>query len=50
MLVRYVTEDEPVQTDIVAKLLGWQNKRAGCRDTITFDGKLAGKEGFCLLS
>ncbi|HEX7180531.1 MAG TPA: type II toxin-antitoxin system VapC family toxin [Thermoanaerobaculia bacterium] len=31
-------------------LIGWQNRQAGCADTVTFDGDLEGTPGFSLLS
>jgi predicted nucleic-acid-binding protein len=31
-------------------LLGRQNRRAGCRDTVTFDGTIAKTTGFTLLA
>ena len=30
-------------------LIGWQDRRAGCQDTVTFDRGLGGEEGFTLL-
>ncbi len=30
-------------------LIGWQNRQAGCEDTLTFDRKLARENGFTLL-
>jgi predicted nucleic-acid-binding protein len=38
------------QADFADYLVGWVNRRAGCRDTMTFDGGLRGREGFFLLS
>lgn len=31
-------------------LIGWQSWRAGCADTVTFDKKLDGDQGFTVLS
>jgi predicted nucleic-acid-binding protein len=36
--------------DFADYLIGWQNRRAGCEDTLTFDGDLEGSPGFTLLS
>jgi predicted nucleic-acid-binding protein len=30
-------------------LIGWQNRRAGCKETLTFDGGLDGAPGFTIL-
>jgi predicted nucleic-acid-binding protein len=35
--------------DFADYLLGWKNRDAGCRDTLTFDGKLREHEVFTLL-
>ncbi len=37
------------QGDFADYLIGQQNRRAGCDDTISFDGKLAGHPGFMIL-
>lgn len=36
--------------DFADYLVGWKNREAGCRDTLTFDGKLRGHENFFRLS
>jgi len=36
--------------DFADYLIGWQNRRAGCLDTLTFDGDLKGTPGFTALS
>jgi predicted nucleic-acid-binding protein len=38
------------QADFADYLLGWENREAGCRDTLSFDGHLRGHEGFSMLS
>jgi predicted nucleic-acid-binding protein len=38
------------RADFADYLLGWENREAGCRDTLTFDGPLSRHEGFFLLS
>jgi len=35
--------------DFADYLIGWQNRQAGCADTVTFDGKLKGALGYTLL-
>lgn len=35
--------------DFADYLIGWQNRRAGCLETLTFDGDLKGTPGFILL-
>jgi predicted nucleic-acid-binding protein len=37
------------RADFADYLLGWKNRAAGCRDTLTFDGKLRKHEVFTLL-
>lgn len=36
--------------DFADYLIGWQSRQAGCTDTVTFDGGLAGAPGFSLLT
>lgn len=36
--------------DFADYLLGWQNWKAGCRDTLTFDGALRRHQNFSVLS
>lgn len=38
------------RADFPDYLIGWLNQAAGCSDTVTFDGKLAGAEGFSVLA
>jgi predicted nucleic-acid-binding protein len=38
------------KADFADYLIGHQNRRAGCRDTLTFDVPLSKHEGFSLLS
>ena len=38
------------KADFPDYLLGWQNRQAGCGETVTFDRNLAEDEGFSLLS
>lgn len=38
------------RADFADYLIGWQNRQAGCSETLTFDGKLAGAPGFAVLS
>ena len=38
------------KADFADYLIGYQNRRAGCRDTLTFDVPLSKHEGFSLLS
>jgi predicted nucleic-acid-binding protein len=38
------------RADFPDYLIGWQNQSAGCEDTVTFDGKLSGAEGFTVLA
>jgi predicted nucleic-acid-binding protein len=38
------------KADFADYLLGWQNWRAGCRDTLTFDGGLRRHQNFSVLS
>jgi len=35
--------------DFADYLIGWQNQRAGCAETLTFDGALEGARGFTIL-
>jgi predicted nucleic-acid-binding protein len=35
--------------DFADYLIGWQNRQAGCSDTVTFDGKLGRTPGFAVL-
>jgi predicted nucleic-acid-binding protein len=36
--------------DFADYLIGWQNRQAGCAETVTFDRALEGTTGFSLLS
>ena len=38
------------RADFSDYLLGWVHRKAGCEETVTFDRKLRGKEGFSLLA
>ena len=38
------------RADFPDYLIGWLNRAAGCSDTVSFDGKLEGAEGFSVLS
>jgi len=38
------------RADFADYLIGWQNRQAGCSDTLTFDGKLEDTSGFVLLT
>ncbi len=50
-LVRYALEEyRQGRGDFADYLIGWQNRRAGCTDTITFDRKLKKASGFSFLS
>lgn len=50
-LVREALDDYRAgQADFADYLIGYQNQRAGCRDTLTFDRDLADSPGFALLS
>jgi predicted nucleic-acid-binding protein len=50
-LVRYALDEYwQGRGDFADYLIGWQNRRAGCTDTVTFDGKLKKAAGFTLLS
>ncbi len=49
-LVRYALEEyRQGRGDFADYLIGWQNRRAGCTDTVTFDGKLKKASGFTFL-
>jgi len=49
-LVRYALEEyRQGRGDFADYLIGWQNRRAGCTDTFTFDGKLKKAAGFAFL-
>ncbi len=37
------------RADFADYLIGWLNRSAGCSDTVSFDGKLDGAEGFSVL-
>ncbi|MFY9820841.1 MAG: type II toxin-antitoxin system VapC family toxin [Thermoanaerobaculia bacterium] len=50
-LVRQALDDfRHGEADFSDYLVGWVNRRAGCRETLTFDGDLRGHEGFSLLT
>ena len=38
------------RADFADYLVGWENREAGCRDTLTFDRPISKHEGFFLLS
>lgn len=38
------------RADFADYLVGWENREAGCRDTLTFDGEISKHEGFFRLS
>ncbi len=38
------------RADFADYLIGWQNRQAGCADTVTFDSKLEGTSGFARLT
>jgi predicted nucleic-acid-binding protein len=49
-LVRYALEEyRQGRGDFADYLIGWQNRRAGCTDTVTFDRKLKKASGFAFL-
>lgn len=49
-LVRYALEEyRQGRGDFADYLIGWQNRRAGCTDTVTFDSKLKKASGFTFL-
>jgi predicted nucleic-acid-binding protein len=49
-LVRYALEEyRQGRGDFADYLIGWQNRRAGCIDTVTFDRKLKKASGFAFL-
>lgn len=57
VLLRAILEDDPEhlpiavgRADFADYLVGWQNWKAGCRDTLTFDRKMRAQEGFLVLS
>jgi len=37
------------RADFADYLIGWQNRKAGCEDTVTFDGKLKNTPAFSVL-
>jgi len=37
------------KADFADYLIGWQNRKAGCSETLSFDGDLKGADGFHLL-
>ena len=50
-LVRGALQDfREGKADFADYLVGWENREAGCRDTLTFDRDLAVSPGFSLLS
>jgi predicted nucleic-acid-binding protein len=49
-LVRRALADfQDGRADFADYLLGWQSRKAGCDDTLTFDRKLNGTAGFSIL-
>jgi predicted nucleic-acid-binding protein len=49
LLVRSLEEYRQGRGDFADYLIGWQNRRAGCTDTVTFDRKLKKASGFAFL-
>lgn len=50
-LVRFAIADyRKGRADFPDYLLGWQNRQAGCEDTLTFDRKLRGVDGYFFLA
>lgn len=50
-LVRRALDDyRQGQADFADYFIGWQNRTAGCRDTLTFDGQLRVHQNFSVLS
>lgn len=50
-LVRHALADyRDGRADFPDYLIGWLNRAAGCSDTVSFDGKLDGAEGFSVLA
>lgn len=49
LIRRSLAEYRRGKADFPDDLIGWQNRQAGCDETITFDGKLANTGGFSVL-
>jgi predicted nucleic-acid-binding protein len=47
---RAIVDYRQGRADFPDYLMGWQNRSAGCEDTLTFDRKLRRTEGFTVLS
>lgn len=47
---RALEEFKKGPADFADYLIGWHNRRAGCLDTLTFDGDLEGNSRFTILS
>jgi predicted nucleic-acid-binding protein len=46
---RSLDEYRAGRADFADYLIGWQNRKAGCSETVTFDGKLGRAAGFAIL-
>jgi predicted nucleic-acid-binding protein len=50
LALRAVADYGQGRADFADYLIGWQNRSAGCEDTLTFDRKLRNSPGFTVLS